>query len=422
MEQSKFSEIYMSTAVEDFAKDFKIPAQNLTFMILCISDKFHNQFAKMSFNMNEDALKNLNSLNLGYLCHKVIHEQISMICNNSAEPRDVADFNNDLILLEEELIWMAKVFSDSNFIKLFVVVDPELSFVKIKRSILQTLVINMLKIALMNIMRQTKVVESQEITIMAKLDSAFNDNCTYGSSKRCTSIESNVAEFFYLIILDTGVYRSIDSNDLGQSCFLQLANTLNCDYQVRQLDRLDFKNIQYCKMQYETVSRPEGLKSCCNGEVISVFRTSSRAIDAIQRIHFSSLKTKVDSKLCVLLFDCDKFTSSQTKKLLQSFGWKVVVFNSLDKLFQFSDILSVHLTIIDDKSNRYIISSTGNDVATVVRMMGFPFPIIALMNFLGEKPSSPMFSNSLAKPLVETSVQRLKMLYLNLLCEMLFYS
>ena len=421
IKQNEFGEKDLVTYVGNFAKDFEIPAQNLISLILSISDRFQNQFARLSFNMNEDALRILNSLNLGYLCHKAIHKQIDMICNN-AEPRDDSDSTDVVILLEEELLLMAKVFSDRNFIKLFVVVDPELSFIKIKRSTLQTLVINMLKIALMNIMRQTKVVDNQEITIMAKLDSAFNDDSVDCSPNPCVSIENNVMHFFYLIILDTGVHDKIGSNDLGQSCFLQQANKLSCDYQVRQLDRIDFKNIQYCKMQYETVIRPEGMKSCCNGEVISVSRASSRALDAIQRIHFSSFKTKDDSKFCVLVFDNDTFTLNQTGKLLKSFGWKVFVFSSLDKLLQFPNILSIDLTIVDDKSNRCIITSTGSDVAKSVRMMGFPFSIIALTNSFGEKPSSSMFTDCLAKPLIETSVHRLKMLSLKFLCEKLFYS
>jgi hypothetical protein len=354
--------------------------------------KIQSQLTQLSYDVNDEFIKIMNDLNLGYLFQKVIHDQVLSFCNGKTFPHELIDCETEYVLLEEELIRVAKVFEDGDIIKIFVVVDPELSYIKLKLPILRALFVNMLRSA------RTKLADGQEITVMAKLDSVFNKDSLYQPEPG----------FFNLVILDTCSQQITVTDDLSYQIFLELTKLLDCKYQQVQLNHSDFQNLQTCRIQYEEVPKPLALRSTCQGEAISVNRTASKACNAFNRI-----KVTPTSIFKALVFDTDTFTLSQVGKLLNMFDWKTVLINKIDKLSQFSGISAITVVVIDDTANRRSIASTGIDIAMCIRMMGFPFAIVALTNSLGEKPSSPMFTDSISKPLIDGSVQRLQTICLN---------
>ena len=394
MEQNKYSESFVTQAIKEFAQDYEIPSKDLLSMRSTFCGKIQSQLSKLLFDVDEEFVKIMNDLNLGYLLQKVIHDQVLSFCSGEifSYSYEFLDCNYEYILLEEELIRVAKVFDDSEIIKVYVVVDPELSFIKLKLPIFRALLVNMLLSA------RSKLGNGQEITVMAKLDSVFNKDPLYQP-------EPGV---FNLVILDTSVEQIRVADDLSRKIFLELTKILDCDYQQVQLDNNDFKSLQTCKIQYEVVPNPLALRSTCQGDAISVNCTALKAYNEFQRINVTPR-----SAFNSLVFDTDTFTLSQVGKLLSMFDWKVKLISRIDKLSQFDDISSINIVIIDDHANRCSIASTGIDIAMCVRMMGFPFAIVALTNSLGEKPSSPMFTDSISKPLIDGSIQRLQTISLN---------
>jgi len=392
MEQNKYSESFVTQAIKEFAQDYEIPSKDLLSMRSAFFGKIQSQLSRQSYDINDEFIKIMNDLNLGYLLQKIIHDQVSSLGKEKIFPREFLDCEHEHVLLEEELLRVAKVFEDGNNIKVFVVVDPELSFIKLKLPIFRALLVNMLRSA------RTKLIDGQEITVMVKLDSVFNTDPLYQPEPG----------FFNLVILDTGSQQIRGADDLSHQMFSELTEVLDCNYQQVQLDHNDFNNLQTCRIPYEEVPKPMPLLSTCHGDIISVNRTASKAYHTIKRIN-----TTPKSTFNALVIDTDAFTLSQVGKLLNMSDWKVTLISCVDKLSRFNDVSSINIVIIDDRANRHSIASSGIDIAMCVRMMGFPFAIVALTNSLGEKPSSHMFTDSLAKPLIDASIQRLQSISLN---------
>ena len=129
------------------------------------------------------------------------------------------------------------------------------------------------------------------------------------------------------------------------------------------------------------------------------------------------IKSIDNNEFKVLIFETDKFMLNQVSSQIEIYGWQTYLINSLEELLKFKEMNSVGLAIIDDNANRRIISSSKVDVAKCVRFMGHPFAIVSLTSTLGQKPSSPFFNDSLAKPIVDTSIVKLKKMALGVLYE-----
>ena len=142
--------------------------------------------------------------------------------------------------------------------------------------------------------------------------------------------------------------------------------------------------------------------------IINTNKIVKRAIQIIKSINNNN-------EFKVLIFETDKFMLNQVRSQIEIYGWQTYLMNSLEELLKFKEMNSVGLVLIDDNANRRIISSTKIDVAKYIRFMGHPFAIVSLTSTLGQKPSSPFFTDSLAKPIVDKSIVRLKNIVLDFL-------
>jgi precorrin-6B methylase 1 len=352
-------------------------------------------------------VESINKLHLGIILQKMIFDQGSLFFGDGLADLDRYE-EHSIIVLEEELNYIGKAFRVSKQfrIELHTKIDPQLAIIKANRSILRTLIVNMINIAKKNIAADIFNNASNrkvfhEITIIAKLSSS-NENIH----------EKQPSQVMELIVLDTGCPSKSENNcfsSFSKMMCRELSKQVLGEYQTALINHIDIKNVQKCNLPYESVERPDKIFLSSISDVINTNKIFTRTIQMIKSINNNEFK--------VLIFETDKFMLNQVRSQIEIYGWQTYLINSLEELLNFKELNSVGLVVIDDNANRSIISSGKVDIAKCVRFMGHPFAIVSLTSTLGQKPSSPFFTDSLAKPIVDTSIVKLKNLALGVFYE-----
>jgi hypothetical protein len=313
---------------------------------------------------------------------------------------------DSIIVLEEELNYIGKAFRVSKqfTIELYTMIDPRLAIIKTNRNILRLLIVNMINIANKNIAADIFNNASDrkvfhEITIMAKISSSNENNR-----------ESQSSHVMEIMVLDTGRQSKTSNKKISSfskmMCY-EISKMLQGEYQAALINHVDMKNIQKCMLPYEPVDHPDKIFTYYNGEVTNTNKILIRATQIIKSINNNEFK--------VLIFETDKFMLNQVSSQIEINGWETYLINSLEELVKFKEMNSVGLVLIDDNVNRGIISISKVDVAKYIRFIGYSFAIVSLTSMLGQKPSSPFFTDSLAKPIVDKSIVKLKKMALDVL-------
>ena len=405
IEQNKYGINFINNSTKEFWEEISIPISSLLSTRTVFLERVKSVLLKSPHILSEELVDSLKNFHSGVLLQKMIFDQGSLVFGNGISDSDRFE-EDSIIILEEELNYIGKAFRVSNqfSIELYTKIDPQLAIIKTNRYILRTLIVNMINIANKNIAADIFNNASNrkvfhEITIMAKLSSSNQKNS-----------EKQPSQVMEIMVLDTGC-QSKNANKIFSSFSKMMCHEISKQvqgtYQAKSINHIDIKNIQKCVLSYESINRPVEMFSANESKFINTYKISKRAIQMIKCINNHEFK--------VLIFETDKFMLNQVSNQIEMYGWQTYLISSLEELLKFKEMNSVGLVLIDDNANKRIISNSKIDVAKCIRFMGHPFAIVSLTSTLGQKPSSPFFTDSLAKPIVDTSIVKLKKMVLDVL-------
>jgi len=266
------------------------------------------------------------------------------------------------------------------------------------------------------------ILESIESKPSAKLPRIFHEIMI--SAKLETTKESDkfvvdyISEYksMLIMVLDTGNQKKSFTqkySSLSKIMCREFSDYIKGEYQAKSFNHPDIKNIQKCSLRYIQVEFPSKLSTTYTGEVYSANKFVLRSLKNLRRYFNFEQSKYYNYYINVLIFDTDTFLSHQMGNSFEIVGWKSHFLYSLEELFKFKELNSINLVVIDGSVNRRMLSTTRVDIAKCIRLMGYPFAIVGLTNSLGEKPSSPYFTDSLSKPIIDNSIEKLKKITLN---------
>ena len=146
----------------------------------------------------------------------------------------------------------------------------------------------------------------------------------------------------------------------------------------------------------------------CNvftGDVVSSSKSVNQLVTLL-RGNFNQYKN-MNKGLRVLIYDSDPIQLLQYSKSMAFSGWETHTISDVQEILDV-DISNYHLVVIDDSANRLSINVDDIDIAELVTFKGHDMGIIALTSSFGQKESSIYFTGSVTKPLIESSVLKLR--------------
>ena len=405
IEQNKYGISFMNKSTKEFWEEISIPISSLLSTRTVFLEHIKSVLLKSPHILSDELVDSINKFHFGMLLQKMIFDQGSLIFGNGLADSDRYE-EDSIIILEEELNYIGKAFRVSKqfCLDLHTKIDPQLAIIKTNRYILRTLILNMINIANKNIAADIVNNTSNrkvfhEITILAKIATRDEIN-----------IEISSSQVMEIMVLDTGCQsKNVNQKFSSFSKIMchEISKQIQGEYQAALINHIDMKNLQKCILSYESVDHLDKIYTTYKGEVINTNKIYTRAIEMIKSFNNRGFK--------VLIFETDKFILNQIRNQIEIYGWQTYLISSLEELLKFKEINLVGLVLIDDNANRRINSSSKVDVAKCIRFMGHPFAIVSLTSTLGQKPSSQFFTDSLAKPIVDTSIVKLKKMALDVL-------
>jgi hypothetical protein len=240
-------------------------------------------------------------------------------------------------------------------------------------------------------------------------------------------------------IVDTGLNsHKLDFNSSGNDDNMKFrknvlsgnARKIHGKYQLEAIDNPNYKNIQAITIPFRFISSDEArslnlavppskgsiikanhkaqtaIKICMNTNLYSV-KYGNDDRDSVDK--FNENQSSPSSCFHALLFDLDLFLlETYESVLIMKGGWECALATSRGELLEHLKTSTIHVILIDDNANKFAMESEGIDLVYDLRVNGFFGPVVSLTMALGQMFSSPLFTDSLAKPFVDSTADKLR--------------
>jgi hypothetical protein len=277
-----------------------------------------------------------------------------------------------------------------------------------------------------------------EILVLAKLKETTHMrhieeiNSGSGSSSNGESSHLEETQKMSIDILDTGISSyKLDVNESGDENMKFRKNVLSGNarkiqgkYHLEAIDNPNYKNIQSIIIPFKPVSFDEArnLNLAAPPSKGCIIKANHRAQTAIKICintnlydakysnddKFNECLNPPSSRFHALLYDSDLFLLETYESILLMKGWECTLATSRSELLEHLRLSTFHVILIDDNANKVALESDGIDLVYDLRVHGFFGPIVSLTMALGQMFSSPFFTDSLAKPFVDNTADKLR--------------